>query len=404
MALIKCPGCGRDISDRALSCPQCGYQMQEHLTENTQGENVEIQEEGGVEADVLDAAFAQDKCEIGAQMQSTSKYKNRKHILIAAIAGIVLVSVIGAALGFGLLLSNSEVKDISIGKWCVEDFQGFDALRCYEITLKSKQKKPFVAVMEWTIGTTDSSMTQFVCMTKGKGKMMEIDSLDLDPTTNCRPIGYIDGVVVKKFDVDIECTEEYSDYSESEATVCTVVINFNMANKKTGLLVFDINNLSINDRVGSAGNSNIAVAVIDGKATYEYSAVVPYGSRSNNFKVKPRMFCESREVTGKDFTIESAYKTKKTSSDSDVYFGTETLAFGEWEDGVLLYTSRLLKGGELERRNVTEQEYTFIEDGECKIFTADITYDIDEDEALEPQYEFNYVGYIAWTPLKEETK
>ena len=243
MALIKCPGCGRDISDRALSCPQCGYQMQEHLTENTQGENVEIQEEGGVEADVLDAAFAQDKCEIGAQMQSTSKYKNRKHILIAAIAGIVLVSVIGAALGFGLLLSNSEVKDISIGKWCVEDFQGFDALRCYEITLKSKQKKPFVAVMEWTIGTTDSSMTQFVCMTKGKGKMMEIDSLDLDPTTNCRPIGYIDGVVVKKFDVDIECTEEYSDYSESEATVCTVVINFNMANKKTGLLVFDINHL-----------------------------------------------------------------------------------------------------------------------------------------------------------------
>ena len=337
-------------------------------------------------------------------MQSTSKYKNRKHILIAAIAGIVLVSVIGAALGFGLLLSNSEVKDISIGKWCVEDFQGFDALRCYGITLKSKQKKPFVAVMEWTIGTTDTSMTQFVCMTKGKGKMMEIDSLDLDPTTNCKPIGYIDGVVVKKSDIDIECTEEYSDHSESEATVCTVVINFNMANKKTGLLVFDINNLSINDRVGSAGNSNIAVAVIDGKATYEYSAVVPYGSRSNNFKVKPRMFCESREVTGKDFTIESTYKTKKTSSDSDVYFGTETLAFGEWNDGVLLYTSRLLEGGEPERRNVTEQEYTFIEDGECKIFTADIAYDIDEDEALEPRYEFNYVGYIAWTPLKEETK
>lgn len=25
MALIKCPECGRDISDKAQSCPTCGY-------------------------------------------------------------------------------------------------------------------------------------------------------------------------------------------------------------------------------------------------------------------------------------------------------------------------------------------------------------------------------------------
>ncbi len=25
MALIKCPECGRDVSDRAQACPQCGY-------------------------------------------------------------------------------------------------------------------------------------------------------------------------------------------------------------------------------------------------------------------------------------------------------------------------------------------------------------------------------------------
>ena len=28
MALIKCPDCGRDISDKAQSCPACGYPMQ----------------------------------------------------------------------------------------------------------------------------------------------------------------------------------------------------------------------------------------------------------------------------------------------------------------------------------------------------------------------------------------
>ncbi len=28
MSLIKCPECGKDISDQAASCPQCGYPMQ----------------------------------------------------------------------------------------------------------------------------------------------------------------------------------------------------------------------------------------------------------------------------------------------------------------------------------------------------------------------------------------
>lgn len=29
MALIKCPKCGKEMSDRAASCPQCGMTMEE---------------------------------------------------------------------------------------------------------------------------------------------------------------------------------------------------------------------------------------------------------------------------------------------------------------------------------------------------------------------------------------
>lgn len=29
MALIKCPECGREVSDRAGSCPVCGYPIAE---------------------------------------------------------------------------------------------------------------------------------------------------------------------------------------------------------------------------------------------------------------------------------------------------------------------------------------------------------------------------------------
>ena len=27
MALIKCPECGKEISDKAKACPECGYKM-----------------------------------------------------------------------------------------------------------------------------------------------------------------------------------------------------------------------------------------------------------------------------------------------------------------------------------------------------------------------------------------
>lgn len=29
MALIKCPECGNEVSDRAVACPHCGYPMQD---------------------------------------------------------------------------------------------------------------------------------------------------------------------------------------------------------------------------------------------------------------------------------------------------------------------------------------------------------------------------------------
>lgn len=31
MALITCPECGREISDKAVACPHCGFPIQEHL-------------------------------------------------------------------------------------------------------------------------------------------------------------------------------------------------------------------------------------------------------------------------------------------------------------------------------------------------------------------------------------
>ncbi|SEP62415.1 zinc ribbon domain-containing protein [Butyrivibrio sp. TB] len=40
MALINCPECGKEISNQALACPNCGYPIRDNNTPNTSGINV----------------------------------------------------------------------------------------------------------------------------------------------------------------------------------------------------------------------------------------------------------------------------------------------------------------------------------------------------------------------------
>ena len=44
MALINCPECGKEISDRVKACPNCGFPLQEETNEVKQVEitNVKI--------------------------------------------------------------------------------------------------------------------------------------------------------------------------------------------------------------------------------------------------------------------------------------------------------------------------------------------------------------------------
>ncbi len=44
MAMIKCPECGRDVSDRAGTCPQCGFPLSSLKTDGT----VMIKIDGGL--------------------------------------------------------------------------------------------------------------------------------------------------------------------------------------------------------------------------------------------------------------------------------------------------------------------------------------------------------------------
>lgn len=93
MALIKCPECGKEISDRAASCPNCGCPVEKTQTDNPPLANRKIQEDY-----TKMAAQAEKKA-----VESRVTGGNRVAAMIAIVLGIF--SLLGGIMGsFDFLL------------------------------------------------------------------------------------------------------------------------------------------------------------------------------------------------------------------------------------------------------------------------------------------------------------
>lgn len=380
MALIKCPECEQSISDKASKCPKCGFPIQEYLSQNADTPNEEI--EMPIEAP---AAF---------QELPPKKRDKKKLTIIAIVACIAVIIVLGIVIAAKQFTPNISVEDISISKWRLTDSTDYGDY--YEGTITSEQKKPFVAVIgEYE---DEEAAPQFVYVEDGIGVIETYESDDEDPSTKYRAIGYMSGNPVELSDIKVKYKDsDYYDWSYSDYTTCDVLISIDMNNTKTGLLVFDVINETNNET-----ERNMIAVVINGKVEYSYYAELPYKARGIDVSIVPKLFCESNSITQEDYVVEKAYTAEKSeTSYSNSYSGEETLAFADYADGFILYTRELKEGGNKENRNVIRNMRAFLRDGECTLTTYD---SVDEDETiLMPKYEFNIVGYITWTPLEKET-
>lgn len=83
MALIKCPECGGQVSDQALTCPHCGYQVQK--TEKNQAPaNEGLKQESS-------------PSEQGGEVRHNNKSKGGIGCLIAVVAVIFIVMIISVS-------------------------------------------------------------------------------------------------------------------------------------------------------------------------------------------------------------------------------------------------------------------------------------------------------------------
>lgn len=100
MALIKCPECGKEISDQATSCPNCGYPIN-----NTKKEMAENPQSNSDDAEVQQMEVVS----VANSSPELPKKKNTKRIilLIAAIACVCLV-----VFGFVRMQQGTAAKNL----------------------------------------------------------------------------------------------------------------------------------------------------------------------------------------------------------------------------------------------------------------------------------------------------
>lgn len=377
MALINCPECGNQVSDRAHQCPNCGYPI-----ENI-GSVQKLKETGFVQVDVEKTEVKQPK---------KGKLKKVLIMFLILITFIVVAVVIYAT---GILNKEMVVNSVEMSKWKVVEAGSYGD--DYEATVTTEQEKPFIAI----VGSYEHEDMQprFVYMEDGKGVFSTYESSGDDPSVIYNVIGYMEGQKVKDSDINsLVCTDkQYEDYEFSDSSSCYIDIEVELKSKKSGLLFLELSNDMTNEI-----KHNFYITVVDGVGQIEYYlSELPIKSRGVEVIATPKYFCTMDKLLDTDYSVEKAFDIEKESNDySTSYSGLEELSFEGYKDGFVVYTEELTDGGDKEQRNKVNNKISFLRNNECRITTYD--WAPVEDKMLTPKYDINVVGYFTWKDLARE--
>ena len=239
MALIKCPECGKEISDKASRCPQCGYPIRENI-------NIDTNSQGMLPGN-----------DYSEQLSETTKKKSKPLIkpMIILFSLVIIATVVMCAVGFYNNNKPITVSSIEITKWRLTDRSKYSD--SYEGTVISETKEPFVAVIGYYEDILD--FPKFVYVENGTGIIQISESNDDDPSIKYQPIGYISGkkITEKKFKNISVSASDYYDYDGLEETSCDINVKLELDSKKSGMLFYEITNDTTNEKILVIRNKQI---------------------------------------------------------------------------------------------------------------------------------------------------
>lgn len=158
MALIKCPECGKEISDKAESCPNCGCpieKMEKTLIENDENGTSESQ-------DVMELR-ENDKVPTKEERKSFSK--KQKGILLIG-CGVIVIALL-------VFLLTGNIRTYSTGKKLIQErkygeaVQKFDKIKSYKDSEKLLEECNFqIALSNIKIGKYDEALSLLLQLKK----------------------------------------------------------------------------------------------------------------------------------------------------------------------------------------------------------------------------------------------
>lgn len=416
MALISCPNCGGQVSDKAMFCPKCSAALNpSNAQANVQGD--------------FQSSFAAKK--------GGGKLKK----IVIPIAAAVLIIICGI-LVFKLIPRTVKVTDISVESWNYDDDE-----EIYTAQVKSSTLEPFIAVVTYQESDNDSdaindddtdsdgklssdkdsdpdsdaepeyapqtfSPERFVYMEDGEGTFTINDYYEPNDT---KIESYFSGKLLSA-DEDFKSINfdftKYEDDSDTKITEVFFDISFEMKKKQSGLLFFSVNNTL----TGELDDVD-AVPVINGKAVrHDCYDRVEYKIRNNNmFEVQNLYFVPMISFKQGDVTISKEYYERHV--DDGDFDWSETLQYlfnyTLWEaqaeipdktDGLFLYTIEQTEGGDANEINKLHYMCSFLSEGYAKISIMKNYSDSEffkSDKFKDPKYNYVCYGYVPVTKLEK---
>ncbi|MCD2492402.1 zinc ribbon domain-containing protein [Lacrimispora sp. NSJ-141] len=371
MAIIQCPECGQNISDKASKCPMCGYPLK-----------ADPMEERSDSSTIMGA---------GTVEKSDIKKKSHKNMMIIGVIVFIVVLVgITAVVLYSRQMSgdNLSISEINLSKWKLIDERENSV--SYEGMVTSNESRPFVALIGYY--EEPNNTPRLVYMENGKGTIKTYESSEDDPSIKYTAVGYMAGKKIKESDISIEQNDKYyNDWTCDERTSCSVDLVIKMRKKVNGLLFIELKNDMTKDIT-----RNIAVVIVDGVGEYScYLDDLPLKSRGVEVTVTPQIFCGSKELKEADYTVETPFAVEKEEGKYTTSFsGKEELSFSGYEDGLVIYTSELLDGGRKEDKGELIRTASCLRDGRCTLATY--TWEDSDKKILMPSYDINVIGYLKW--------
>ena len=133
MALIQCPECGKQVSDKARKCPHCGYPL-----EDIDFAKEEIAEETSIETvgDHISKEVVEEKI-------VKEKKPIPKKVIICIISGVVVASLIGYFATSNIRAYNKG-KELYSQKKYKEAIEKFSDLDDYKDSKKLLEKSRLI--------------------------------------------------------------------------------------------------------------------------------------------------------------------------------------------------------------------------------------------------------------------